>query len=477
MPSLKDKTIKGLVWGAVERWATQCVDFVFTVLIARLLLPDDYGIIAMLNIFLAISRTLIDSGFEAALIRKTDRTDTDFSTVFYFNVVASIFCYVILWVLSPHIAGFYNAPLLEQITKIVSLNLVISAFAGIHSAKLVIAIDFKTKTNVSLVHAVISGTVGLVMAYMGYGIWALIVQSVTAAIVRTIALWIAVRWKPSLVFSWQSFKEMFSFGSKLLTAGLLNTFYNNIYSLAIGKFYSPASLGVYSKANTLANLPSTNVMGVFQNVLYPVLSSIQDDKQKLIDIHRRFLRMSCFIVFPMAVGLASVADPLIRLLLTDKWAGCIPLLQVICFSAVWTPIIAVNTNLLKVKGRSDYFLKVEAINRIIGVVILCLTIPFGLVQMCYGVAVATFLSVCLNSYYTKKLIGYGFFSQLKDIASILVLSSVMGGFVLFIMTLFSTDIYRLIIGVSSGVVFYVVGAMLLKIPELKEILSILRKKH
>lgn len=475
MPSLKDKTIKGLAWGAVERWATQCVDFVFTVLIARLLLPDDYGIIAMLNIFLAISRTLIDSGFEAALIRKTDRTDTDFSTVFHFNVAVSIFSYVILWVLSPHIARFYNAPLLEQITKIVSLNLVISAFAGIHSAKLVIAIDFKTKTNVSLVHAVISGTVGLVMAYMGYGIWALIVQSVTAAIVRTIALWIAVRWKPSLVFSWQSFKEMFSFGSKLLTAGLLNTFYNNIYSLAIGKFYSPASLGVYSKANTLANLPSTNVMGVFQNVLYPVLSSIQDDKRKLVDIHRRFLRVASFIVFPMVVGLASVADPLIRLLLTDKWAGCVPLLQIICFSAVWTPMIALNTNVLKVMGRSDYFLKTEIIKKSIGISILAATIPMGLVHVCYGIAVVTFLSVCCDTYYTRKLIGYGLLAQLKDLFPLLLHSLIMGTAVLLVEYLMPTEMMKLIVGVLVGMTYYVLGAILCRFKEMKEILSIIKK--
>lgn len=475
MPSLKDKTIKGLVWGAVERWATQCVDFVFTVLIARLLLPDDYGIIAMLNIFLAISRTLIDSGFEAALIRKTDRTDTDFSTVFYFNVAASFLCYVILWVLSPHIAEFYNAPLLEQITKIVSLNLVISAFAGIHSAKLVIAIDFKTKTNVSLVHAIISGTVGLVMAYMGYGIWALIVQSVTAAIVRTIALWIAVRWKPSLVFSWQSFKEMFSFGSKLLTAGLLNTFYNNIYSLAIGKFYSPASLGVYSKANTLANLPSTNVMGVIQNVLYPVLSSIQDDKQKLVDIHRRFLRMSCFIVFPMAVGLASVADPLIHLLLTDKWEGCIPLLQIICFSAIWTPIIALNTNLLKVMGHSDYFLKTELLKKIIGVSILAATIPIGIIYVCIGTIMVALIAVCCDTYYTRKIIDYGLVAQMKDLIPLLLHSLTMGVVILVIVFFTPTIPLKLILGVLAGMIYYIGGAIMMKFEELMGIISILRK--
>ena len=310
---------------------------------------------------------------------------------------------------------------------------------------------------------------------MGYGIWALIVQSVTAAIVRTIALWIAVRWKPSLVFSWQSFKEMFSFGSKLLTAGLLNTFYNNIYSLAIGKFYSPASLGVYSKANTLANLPSTNVMGVIQNVLYPVLSSIQDDKQKLVDIHRRFLRMSCFIVFPMAVGLASVADPLIHLLLTDKWEGCILLLQIICFSAICTPIIALNTNLHKVMGRSDYFLKAEIIKKSIGVSILAVTIPMGLVPICYGIVVSTFLSVCCDTYYTRKLIGYGLLAQLRDLFPLLLHSLIMGIAVLMVEYFMPTEIMKLIVGVLAGMTYYVLGAVLCRFKEMKEILSIIKK--
>lgn len=477
MLSLRDKTIKGVIWSAVERFASQGVEFIFGILIARLLLPEDYGVIAMLNIFLAISRTFIDSGFETALIRKADRTETDFSTVFYFNIAVSAICYLILWIASPFIADFYDTPLLESVTKVVALNLIFNALAGIQSAKLSIEIDFKSRANVSLIHACVSGAVGLWLAFKGYGVWALVAQSLSAAAVRTVTLWVIVRWKPRFVFSKKSFKELFSFGSKLLAVGLMNTMFNNIYSIVIGKFYSSSSLGVYSKANSLSQFPSSNVTGVFQSVLFPVLSSIQDDERRMLDVYKRFLRISSFVVFPLMIGLAAVADPLIRILLTDKWEGSIYLLQILCFSTIWAPVIAVNTNLLKVKGRSDYFLKVEVINRIIGVVILCLTIPFGLVQMCYGVVVATFLSVCLNSYYTKKLIGYGFLSQLKDIASILVLSSVMGGFVLFIMTLFSADIYRLIIGVSSGVVFYVVGAMLLQIPELKEILSILRNKH
>lgn len=477
MSSLRDKTIKGVIWSAVERFASQGVEFIFGILIARLLLPEDYGVIAMLNIFLAISRTFIDSGFETALIRKADRTDTDFQTVFYFNIIVSVVCYIILWIASPFIAEFYETPLLESVTKVVALNLIFNALAGIQSAKLSINIDFKSRANVSLIHACVSGAVGLWLAFKGYGVWALVAQSLSAAAVRTITLWVIVRWKPRFEFSKTSFKELFSFGSKLLAAGLLNTIYNNIYSIVIGKFYSPSSLGVYSKANTLSQFPSSNVTGVFQSVLFPVLSSIQDDEQRMLDIYKRFLRISSFVVFPLMVGLAAVADPLIRLLLTDKWEGSIYLLQILCFSTIWAPVIAVNTNVLKVMGRSDYFLKVEIVKKIIGVVILCVTIPMGLVPMCYGTVVATMLSVYCDTYYTKKLIGYGLLSQLKDLLPLLLHSLIMGAIVLSVESCMSTETVKLLVGVATGIIYYILGAVLMNFKELEELLSIMRKKN
>lgn len=475
MSSLRDKTIKGVIWSAVERFASQGVEFIFGILIARLLLPEDYGVIAMLNIFLAISRTFIDSGFETALIRKADRTETDFSTVFYFNIAVSAICYLILWIASPFIADFYDTPLLESVTKVVALNLIFNALAGIQSAKLSIEIDFKSRANVSLIHACVSGAVGLWLAFKGYGVWALVAQSLSAAAVRTLTLWVIVRWKPRFEFSQKSFKELFSFGSKLLAAGLLNTIYNNIYSIVIGKFYSPSSLGVYSKANTLSQFPSSNVTGVFQSVLFPVLSSIQDDERRMLDVYKRFLRMSSFVVFPLMIGLAAVADPLIRVLLTDKWEGSIYLLQILCFSTIWAPVIAVNTNVLKVMGRSDYFLKVEIIKKIIGIVILCITIPMGLVPMCYGIAVVTFLSVCCDTYYTRKLIGYGLLAQLKDLFPLLLHSLIMGTAVLLVEYFMPTEMMKLIVGVLVGMTYYVLGAILCRFKEMKEILSIIKK--
>ena len=319
--SLRNKTVNGVFWSSVDRFSTQGIQFVFNILIARILLPEDYGVVAMLNIFLAVCRTFIDSGFSTALIRKIDRTETDFCTVFYFNIAVSVFFYLLLWVASPYIAGFYDIPLLEDITKVVSLTLVLSSLSGVHRAKLSIEIDFKSRAYISVFVALLTGGLGLWMANNGYGVWALVIQSVVSSLLTSILLWLTVRWIPKLIFSWKSFREMFSFGSRLLASSLLDTVYNNVYTLVIGKFFSASSLGVYSKADGLAQFPSSNITGVLQGVTFPVLSSIQNEDDRLASAYKRFLRLSAFVVFPLMIGLAAVADPFIRLLLTDKWEG------------------------------------------------------------------------------------------------------------------------------------------------------------
>lgn len=477
MSGLKDKTVKGVIWSAVDRFSAQGIQFVFSILIARLLLPEDYGVIAMLGIFLAVSQTFIDSGFGSALIRKIDRTETDFSTVFYFNIVVATLFYLILFVSAPAIANFYETPLLESVTKVIALNLIINSLSGIHNAKLSIDIDFKSRAKISILSAVITGAVGLWMAYAGYGVWALVVQNLCSSLVRTVMLWIIVKWHPQLVFSWKSFKEMFSFGSKLLASGLLDTLYNNIYTLVIGKVFSPSTLGVYSKASALAQFPSSNITGVLQNVTFPVLSSIQNEEERLADAYKRFLKLSAFVVFPLMVGLAAVADPFIRLALTDKWENAIYLLQIICFALMWYPIHAINLNILAVKGRSDYFLKLEIIKKIQGVLVLCITVPMGIVAMCYGQVISSLISLIWNTHYTKKLIGYGYFAQMKDLLPILIHSLVMGAIVLVIVNVLPTLWLQLIVGVLSGMVYYIAGAYIMKFHEIDELLVILKLKR
>lgn len=476
MGTLKDKTVKGVIWSSIDRFTTQGISFVFSMLIARLLLPSDYGVVAMLGIFMAVAQCFVDSGFGTALIQKKDRTETDFNTVFYFNIVVACIFYGLLWLASPYIARFYDMPLLESVTKVVGLNLIVGSLAGIQSAQLSIAIDFKSRAKISVITTLFTGIVGLWLAYKGYGVWALVFQGLSSNILRTILLWIIVRWKPQLVFSWKSFKELFSFGSKLLTSALLDTVYNNIYTIVIGKFFSASSLGIYSRADSLANFPSSNITSVLQTVTFPVLCTIQDEEVRLADAYRRFLRLSAFVVFPLMMGLSAVADPFIRIVLTDKWEGAIYLLQILCFNLMWYPIHAINLNLLQVKGRSDYFLQLEIIKKVQGVIAMIITIPLGIVAICYGRVITSIMCLYWNTYYTNKLIGYGFVKQMKDLTHIILHSLVMYGIVFAIVHWLPTLWLQFIVGILVGAAYYLIGAYLLKFDELQELLSILKRK-
>ena len=477
MSSLKDKTVKGVIWSAVDRFSAQGIQFIFSILIARLLVPEDYGVIAMIGIFLGVSSSFIDSGFGTALVRKIDRTETDFSTVFYFNNIVAILLYLTLYFSAPAIARFYDTQLLIPVTRIIALGLPIGALSGIHSAKLSIAIDFKARAKISVVSTLLTGSVGLWMGYNGYGVWALVVQSVFASLIRTVMLWGIVKWHPQCVFSWKSFKELFAFGSKLLASGLLDTIYNNIYPLVIGKVFSPSTLGVYAKAKAFAEFPSSNITGILQGVTFPVLSTIQNEEDRLADAYKRFLRISAFVIFPLMLGLSAVADPFIRIVLTDKWENAIYLLQIICFALMWYPIHAINLNILQVKGRSDYFLKLEIIKKVQGVIILCITVPMGIVAMCYGQIVSSLISLIWNTYYTKKLIGYGYWAQMRDLLPVFVHSLIMWGVVLLIECLMPTLWLKLIVGILVGMMYYIGGAYIMKFPEMNELLSILKLKR
>lgn len=477
MSELKTKTVNGVIWSSIDRFSTQGIQFVFSILIARLLLPSDYGVVAMLGIFMAVSNCFIDSGFGTALIRKIDRTEVDFSTVFYFNIVVSCFFYGLLWIGAPYIAAFYDIPLLTNVTRVQGLTLIIGAFSGIQSAKLSIDIDFKSRAKISVVTTILTGAIGLWLAYSGYGVWALVAQMVLGSLLRTILLWCVVRWMPLCVFSWKSFKELFSFGSKLLASGLLDTIYNNVYTIVIGKCFSANVLGVYSRADSLAQFPSSNITNVLQSVTFPVLSSIQNDEERLTDAYKRFLKISTFVIFPMMVGLAAVADPLIRIVLTDKWEECIYLLQIICFSMMWYPVHAINLNILSVKGRSDYFLKLEVIKKILGVIMLCVTIPLGIVAMCYGRVFTSVVCLAINTYYTKKIINYGYLSQMKDLAHILIHSLIMGVISSVIVYLMPTLWSKLICGIVAGVIYYIGGAYLFRFAEVQEFIRLIKGRR
>ena len=459
--NLKSKTQKGLVWSFVERFATQGVQFLFGIILARLLSPEDYGTIAMPLVFLAIAQCFIDSGFSTALIRKPDLTEEDLSTAFYFNIGVGVICYFALFLSSPLIADFYNTPILSDLLKVTALATLFNPLCAVQQAILTRKIDFKTQAIVSLSGAIVSGSVGLVMAYSGYGIWSLVFQQVGGYIIRTILLWILGRWKPKRKWSWESFHYLWGFGSKMLGSALLETTYNNIYPLVIGKCFSAIDLGNYTRAQQFSSLPSSNVTGVLQRVTFPVLSTIQNEDERLAKNYCKILKMSAFLIFPMMLMLSAIADPLIRVLLTDKWEGCIILLQIICFDMMWYPIHAINLNLLTVKGRSDLFFRLEVLKKIVGILIMCVAVPHGIIWMVSGGIVSSMFSLVINTYYTGKLINVGYLKQMEDLLPIFGVSFVMWLIIHASLLITSNNYIQLVIGICFGVVFYLIAAKFL----------------
>lgn len=474
--NLKVKAARGLFWSSVDRFSSQGISFVFSIFLARILDISDYGIVAMIVVFMAVAQAFVDSGFSSALIRKPDLNEEDKSTAFYFNIVVGLACYGILFITSPLIADFYDEPLLSPIIRVTGLSIVFNSLCVVQRALFTIAVDFKTQAIISLACTVISGVVGLVMAYNGYGVWALVAQSTVSTFFNFVLLWLCSRWRPVTRFSKASFRYLFNFGSKLLASGLLDTLYNNAYPIVIGKFYNSAQLGLYSRAQSYASLPSSNITAILQRVTFPVLSLMQDDDERLALNYRRLLRVSAFVVFPLMVMLAAVAAPLIRVMITSKWDGCVGFLQILSLAMMWYPIHAINLNLLQVKGRSDLFLRLEIYKKILGVLILICTIPLGVTAMCWGLVVGSVFSLVMNTYYTGKLIKVGFFIQMKDLLPTLVNSVIMGGIAYYIVNNIDSSIISLIAACSMATAFYFTTSYLLKFPELKEVLLIIKRK-
>lgn len=475
--SLKQKTVKGVIWSTLERFSVQGIQFVVMIIMARMLTPNDYGLVGMLAVFLAVSQSLVDSGFSQALIRKQDRTETDNSTVFYFNIVVGLILYGLLFAGAPLIADFYHEPQLINITRVIGLSVVFNSFVVVQRALLTIKIDFKTQAKAALTAAIISGILGIWMAANGYGVWSIVVQQLSNLGINTILLWFLSHWRPSLIYSCKSFHELFGFGSKLLVSGLIDTLYRNIYLIVIGKVFSASDLGYYTRAHQFSEFPSSNLTSIVQRVTYPVLCSIQNEDKRLADVYRRFLRISVFIIFPMMMGLAAVAEPLVLLLLKEQWRFAATLLSIICFQMMWYPVHAINLNLLQVKGRSDLFLKLEIYKKVFGVCILCITIPMGLIAMCVGGFFSSMIALVINTYYTEKLIGVGYFRQMCDLMPTFLLSVSMGAVVYCTINMLTIHpIAQLGIGILVGILYYILLALLFRFMELKELLQLLKKK-
>jgi len=474
--SLKKQTYTGIIWSAVDVFSVQGVQFIFGLILARLLSPSDYGTIALLFVLLSICQAIVDSGFSNALVRKIDRDEKDYATVFYFNVVVGLVLYIFLFFCSPFIASFYNQPILDPLSKVVCLNVIFNSLCVVQQARLMAIIDFKTQAKVSVIATTLSGIIGILAALFGLGVWSLAFQSVASAALRMVFLWFLANWIPTEKFSKESFKEMFAYGSKLLATSLMNAIFNNLYTIAIGKFYIKATLGNYSRAQNFANLPSSNITNIIQRVTFPVMSKIQFDEDRLRDVYRRFLKLLAYIVFPIMVMLSALADPLIRFLLTDKWEGAIILLQISSLALMWYPIHAINLNLLQVKGRSDLFLYLEIWKISLSVTMLIVTIPLGIVGMCYGTVVSSLIALVINTYYTGRLINMGFWKQMNDLFPILLNCIILGIIVLLIVNnMPPINLLKLIIGSIAGCLYYIFTSIIFKSSELKELLSIMRK--
>lgn len=452
--TLKTKTINGISWSAIERFITQGTSFLIQLVLARLLMPSDYGIIALLAIFLQIAQVFIDSGFANALIKKQNCSEKDFSTVFYYNLAISIIIYLLFFSFSPIVAQFYGIPELTNVMRFVSLVVILNALSIVQRTKLIKAIDFKSQTLVSLGSVLLSGGLGLYLAYQGAGVWALCWQTIANGFFQNIFLFSIVKWFPSLTFSRNSFIEMFGFGSKILGASIISVVYSNLYTVVIGKMFQTVELGLFSRAEQFAKFPSSNVGNIIARVMFPVLSRIQDDDEKLCIAYRKIIRCSSFFIFPLMMGLAALASPFVMVILTEKWLGVVTLLQIVCLSYMWDHLSLLNLNVLYVKGRSDLVFKLEVIKKSIAMVILVVTIPYGLVVMCWGLVMYSLIAFYLNSYYTKKLLALSFFKQLNDVTPYFIASLTMGGCVLLFLHMVDNVYIQLFAGILVGIIIY-----------------------
>lgn len=472
--NLKQKVSKGLLWNTIHNLSMKGIQFLLMLFMARLLSPDDYGTVGLLAIFIQLSNTFAESGFSLALVRKQDRTQVDLSTAFYFNIVVGIICYFIVFCIAPWVADFYNKPILTSLLRVLALTIPISSLSTVLVAMMNYNMQFKKQAMISITHTLVSGVLGLAMAFMGYGVWALVGQSLIATCLGTVLCLLLNRWHPSWIYSWKSFHEMFGFSSKLLLTRLLDTIYGNIYSIVIGKVFSPATLGHYSRAQNWATMPSTNVVSILNNVSFASLSKIQDDIEQLSRVYRKMVKTSAFIIFPLMLGLSVVSCPLIYFTIGEKWQLCAQILQIICFMFVFTPIQCLSINLIQAKGRSDLSLRISVIGKVLSVIVLVGSLPLGIIPMCWFSVLSSIIILLIDFFYVGKLLHISVFSQLRDLVPTTILSVIMYIAVFFTIRLFTTDWIQLLAGIFVGMALYTGLAYVFKIKSLYDTIGVIK---
>lgn len=474
--SLKSKTRNGIIWNAIEKFFVHGIQFIISIVLARLLLPVDYGLIGMLAVFMAISQSFVDSGMGSGLIQKQNRTRKDYSTVFVFNFFTSSFFYLLLFFSAPLISNFYDIPLLIPITRVLGLNLIINSLTLVQYTRLTIALDFKTLAKTKIISTIISGSFAIYFAFIGFGVWSLVIRQILKSVSMTVLLWYISKWKPSVHFSKQSFKELFGYGSKILLSSIYGQVFNNIYNITIGKYYSAKELGYYNQANMLAGTATDTISGILQHVTFPVLASLQNDRQRMISAYKRVLKTTAFFIFPAMTVLSVLAEPFVLSVLGDKWKFTIPLLQILSFAKLLYPLSSLNLSLLNANGRSDIFLKVNLTKTPVMILILIITIPIGIKAMVIGYVVTSFIEFIISSFMPGKLWNYGPISQLKDLYPIFIIALTTASLVYLSIIYIDYNLLKLILGGITALITYFLLSYLFKIEELKEVVSLLKNR-
>lgn len=474
--NLKSSAVNGAIWTGVEKFTRQGVQFLIGIVLARKLSPDDFGVIGMLTIFIAIAQTFTDSGLSSALIQKKDRTDTDCSTIFFFNLSVGVLFYLVLYAAAPIIAGFYHIPILTDVTRVVAVSLIISGLTAVQNARLTINLRFRTQSIIAIISMIVTGATGITLAYNGWGVWALVFQTLAGQIVTSACIWYSSRWMPKLEFSKESFKQLWGFGSRLLGSSLINTIYSNLYTLVIGKKFSSTEVGYYNRGDHFALLPTQAFQDMAVKVNFPILAKMQDDDERLLNAYKKLLSVPLYILYPVLVGLAITAKPLIIVLIGEKWLPCVPIMQVMCIGYMFTPLTHINLNLLYVKGRTDLVLKLELIKKPIAFLILFASIPFGIIIMVIGKAIYEFVAFSFNCYYTGKILNYGEWKQLKILLPTFINCAIMAAAVYASMLPFTTPILKLCIGIPVGVISYLLFSIVTKDAAYLEVREIVKRK-
>lgn len=472
----KSKVLSSLIWKLSERVGVQGVQFVLQIILARLLSPEDYGLIAIIMIFIALANVFIQSGFSTALIQKKDTDEKDYSSVFYLSLLLAGIIYSVLYLSAPLIGKFYSSIELVKVLRVLSLTLFLGAFNSIQNVIISKKMEFKKQFLSSIVAVVFSGILGVILAYKNFGVWSLVYQQLVSQFLICLILLKIVDWKPKLEFSFEKIKELFKFGSKLLLSSLIDTLYMNITSLVIGKFYSPSMLGYYNRGNQFPQMIVSNFNGSIQSVLFPALAAEQENKERLKNIVRRSTVTSSYIIFPLMIGLMVVSEPLVKLLLTDKWLPCVPYLRIFCLSYALWPIHTANLQAINAIGRSDIFLKLEIIKKILGIVILIISLKYGAYAIAIGVLISGILASFVNGYPNKKLLNYGYLEQVKDILPSLVLSMVIGGGIMLVTIFNLSNIVTILSQIILGIITYLILSYLLKLECFMYILKTLKRK-